>query len=842
MRGRPASALAALAAWLGIALVGAAGVLFWPRASGARSGLLDACLIDVSSSALRDRPAYPAFARAAVARAAGLAKERGAQLLVATFGLGVQRLAGPSGDPDLAAKALAGAWPSSDGAVQSDLSPALAFVHGALAEEQARLGRLTVISDGAITDADAAAQWRFLNGPPGQDASSEVELVLAPQRAHANARVVSLDVPRLVEPRQSLLASAAVELDDAPLPTAPLQLTFELLDAAGAVHAAAVRSLPAQSSSGVERVQVQLAPVPAGRFEVRARVRLEADPVPEDDQARAQGVCGQAPLVAVLCTASAQADARLFAQALGDCLQQPVATWVDEGAAGSEPPLADAYVAFDLSRSALDREWLQGAVEAGAGLVVCLGPAALESAAAARLAPLWPALPEREPRQVCLLADSSGSMAGPAFQALRLAAQDLAAFVPSTDLVELILFTSKLGPRHTLSGLDRAATARTLLQLAAPGGPTDIVACLMEWASAREELAPSCELLLLSDGRDQQATAAQIERCQAELERSRARLCVFAFGPSPDLDFLARLVPKERPPIAAPDAESLARAVQSHLQTERWFFPVQVAWGEPSQLVPGSAAQLFALALEKHGAGSGPPLPGRALRAKPTLQAGELARFEDGSPALAYARYGTGNVLAVPHLWRVHDTPALEYLAALVRALGSSAREREQRDLVLEWDEQDLVLRHVPSTWPMCVELRWNQDFRVGLPPVQGRSLTLCIPPLAPGEDVLRVRRARAAEYLGDLWDLGHGPNLARMHAPASGSELARLFLPMPRAAGEWSAPRAAFSNALAQAEQGPARGESEVATSRPSALARPVLILGLVLFALGILAGRQAS
>jgi hypothetical protein len=752
-RGRLASASGARpAAWLSAALLACAAWLYWPRHASSGPARWHVALVDVSDSCTRARPTWEAWVEQTLALGRERARADGAEFSALAFAVEVRPLA-----PDGAAASsgsFSGWWREQRGRLDtrgSDLASALELVRARLERREARLSALEVLSDGrffggdwlsalsAVEQAGGAAQPRLIQHRP-------------PPRERANARLAHLSVPSAVSAAARARGTLELELEDETLAAETLWVEIERIDASGSAR----QRLP-WSRRGPRSLSFELGQPAPGPFEVRARVELEGDPFPEDDRAVALGFAGDGPRLAVLCSSARAADAQVLARALAAPLASPVGVRPFAAAPAADDPI-EAWIALDPSPRDLGQPWLASAVAGGAGLLVLCGEAALENGPAPTLAALWPAPNAREPRDVILLADGSGSMRGEAFEALRAAAARLAALVPQTDGLELRLFTTGLVGSPLRRAGDGSAFARALASLEPSGGSTDVLASLEQLARERASISPprASLVVLLSDGRDQRAGQSAVSACLERLRESGVALELLAFGAQADVAFLSLLIGRARVPRAL-DGSGLERLLVRALTEERWFVPTRLELLAPPDQGAELGAASWARLLAELGAA---PLPPQALGARAAADAQVLGWFQDRRAALAVARRGAGNCLALAgDVW---DRPTgAAWLAGLAFGLSQAAAARSQRELRLELEEDELVLRGVPMDWPACVLLAG----------ADGSQAELCLPTRAFGESVAALRRG--------AWPPGWAamPLACSILDPSDGRTLARVAL-----------------------------------------------------------------
>ncbi|HVS10042.1 MAG TPA: hypothetical protein VMS76_09220, partial [Planctomycetota bacterium] len=454
----------ALAAALAFAL--AAWLLLPIHASGeARRPLLRAVLLDASPSATRRRPAWESWARAALDSEARAAEQAGEAWLEVAFASDVRSSLERGRSLELAAERLAG---ERDPA--SELDRALELVERAAG---GRRLRVRLYGDGSFTGPDPAPRLRRL---AAQGARFErVELAPAELGDVAVARV---RLPERVEPGAPL--AAQVDLLAAAGGAAEaleVALELELEDRSGLRTWRVPARLPPERGDRPWPVRVELGAAQPGATRLTARV-LSADPIPENDSATAWVRAGGELVVAFVSSNGSSDGARESSLAwLGGADAAARRGMSLLAFAPGEIALAlervDVLVTVDVAPSSLPAQALRSFLERGGGWLACAGFRALEgwsslgADSAAELLPLVPSGDERL-RDVILLADGSGSMAGAAFDEVRAGALQLAGAARPRDEVSLRIFTDRLEGKIVLRSRepaagDRAEAARALL-------------------------------------------------------------------------------------------------------------------------------------------------------------------------------------------------------------------------------------------------------------------------------------------------------------------------------------------------------------------------------------------
>jgi hypothetical protein len=322
-------------------------------------------------------------------------------------------------------------------------------------------------------------------------------------------------------------------------------------------------------------------------------------------------------------------------------------------------------------------------VAAGGGWLHCAGLAALRAADRAGQGPararellaLWPAAPPRPPRDVLLLIDGSGSMAGEKFEALQAAALELAGSVPPSDRLLLAFFSSELGELRLLrdSSADAPAPVRlaALLGEQAPGGSTDVLASLAQLAERRAAQSRELLALLLSDGRDPTAGEARdLAPLKAQLARARIRLEAFAFGADAQREFLTRLLPAGQVLIEVEDPTQWSALLARALDQERVRENTQAVAAAATEFPVGSPAEELSRALAQ----AAPRALQRIWLAQATPDAAVLWRTREGDPLLALRQFGLGMIAGFASTPAPDWAPELDAPSALGPLLRALAR------------------------------------------------------------------------------------------------------------------------------------------------------------------------
>jgi hypothetical protein len=715
-------------------------------------------LLDESDSVRRTRPEWERWARAAVSDELRVARETGAEPLVVRYAAEVV-LAG--GD---AAAAERGADLRGD---RSDLHGALSLLETWAARRGGATGRARILSDGGYTGADPRPLLQRLGV-----AGLGFELVAPPTPARPDLAVTRVSLPAAVEPGAPVAAEVHLRL--APWTSAPAERTCRLLvdvtDATGERVLVLERNVPVSDRPWWTRVE--LGPAASGRSVVSVWAQIDGDPVPENDRSTAAFHAGDDLVLALVASDEARRDADRWLGSPGRLAGIQVLRLAPDDLAQALPEV-DALVSVDLGEADLAGTGLASFVRRGGGWLACGGPR-LFRAPEGDLLPLRPAPEDGPTREVVLLLDGSGSMAGAPFEAVRAAALDALQLARSNDRFVLRLFTDALADEHVLGaggeGTERAA--RVLLEARLPRGPTDVHAVLEELAAEREARAGPALVLLLSDGRDQptdESASARGAAVRARLAAADARLVVIAMGERADLAFLRSLVAPGEAVLEPTAPAALVELFRDEVAGDRVHrrAPIEVRSAEPASL-PWAEAAEWLTALDA-GAAAGYPALESMHRAVPRSdEVAVLWRGADRDPLLAVARVGAGRVAAWASApvagWGSAWSGRPELVAPLLRALGRTAasRPRGRRARLA-----DGVLRvEGVVDWPALVDARLRPAEGAGA----GLALTLAVPADGGGEDPRGVREGTLSggvpwtggavlEAAGEEWVLAAPPS-----------------------------------------------------------------------------------
>ena len=598
-----------------------------------------AVVFDRSASVERTRPDFAAWMRATLEIEAAHAREQDRELVALVFaGDRLWWLAPGDGGREV------GPPPSVGATLSSDLSGALELLRTAALTAHARGGIVRCFTDWRATTPAVQGSAKAL-----AQAGLRLEAGELGPASLDDLALVELRAPEQLESGAPLACELRVEAVLSSFPgKRRVSVQFELSSAGSRRSMRFDRLLDPSQTSVTWRFDLGAAP--AGGMQIAARVELVGDPVPENDSGSLWVDVGGALPIAVVASDQSSSAARAFTT---DGERWPGLVFLPTTPA--ELPAALAHVraalTLDIEPGALPIELLQAFVEAGGGWLSCAGLAALRGAdalpgsdnAARELLPLWPENPARAERDVLLLVDGSGSMAGDKFDAVKNAALRLAGVAPAQDRVWLGFFGSKLEPLFLLREANAKPAAPSdlvaLFLARAPGGATDIKGSLAQLSRERAGLPREMLALLLSDGRDPTAASRlELAPLRAQLAQSRIALRAFAFGADAEREFLAGLLPEGQSLTAVDEPALLADLVARSVDDERVRRHTRSVPRLAEDFPAGSSAAELASALGLNA----PKSLERVWLARAHPQAELLWRTAEGDPLLAVRTLGLG--------------------------------------------------------------------------------------------------------------------------------------------------------------------------------------------------------
>ncbi|MEO6708006.1 MAG: vWA domain-containing protein [Planctomycetota bacterium] len=527
---------------------------------------------DGSASVVRTRPGFETWMRECAEAERGRAQSSGADFAALVFAGDCAWWSSPG-----SARRELGPAPRSGDGLQTDLAAALELARAASAAAGSSGGVVRLFSDLRSTGPAIEASLRAL-----REGGLRVECAELAAPELDDLELISLSAPRRLERSAPLACKMRVRGEWALQRTDSarrVRVEFRLSGAAPEATLAFERELSA--SEAIWRFELGAAP--AGGVRIAARVFLDRDPIPENDAASVWVEVGGALEIAVVTAQSDPDSERAQTAFVTDAERWPGLAFLPTSPAELPAALAhvQAVLTLNVASHELPVDLLREFLDAGGGWLDCSGSAALhgesplaEDRTARVLLPLRPRPPERKPRDVLLLIDGSGSMAGAAFEAVRAAAITLAEAVPSRDRVLLAFFTRELEPASLVRDANRAGSGSLdltlLLRERRPSGGTDVIAALDGLARSRSGADPETLALLLSDGRDPEAGRnLDLAALRARLAQARVELAVFAFGPDAELGFLASLLPAGRELTRVEDPRQLGVLFARSVAAER---------------------------------------------------------------------------------------------------------------------------------------------------------------------------------------------------------------------------------------------------------------------------------
>jgi Mg-chelatase subunit ChlD len=728
--------LLALCAWLALPRAD-------PRAQPTRPAAR-VVVVDGSASVVRPRLDWARWVARRLRAECAAAAAAGEELAVVRFGADVERAFGPGAPAEFEALLLGrGARPFEAGPpgardLGSDLDGALALAAELLGERGRAPGRLVLLGDDEFTGTDPGPRLAALR----RDGHA-LEWVELPPAGQGDLAVARLLAPRALEEGAPLAVGVELRWRPGTRAEDTCSLSFELR--AGGVERAqrVVQALPggrAPDARGDVRwlARVELGTPPAGDYEVVVRAALDGDRSPENDRARARVRVGEVLSCVALAPAGApralaeRFDAARFAGVQID--------WVTPAELPRALTGADVLLTVDVGPEELPLAHVAPFVRGGGGWLALGGWGFLrgfgDPQGAAALLPLVPREEAREPRDVVLLVDGSGSMAEP-FEFVRRAVFELVPAAPASDRVELRFFTGILGgvefATEGASPAERRAALAPLLEARVPAGGTDIPHVLRALAEERLQKGRRALVLLVTDGRTSAASGELAYEQRQRLIDARADLRVLMVGKSPDRRALERLLGPGEELVDARRLDQLPRLLQEEVNAER------VVRGTGLGAVLAGAEGLAVGTPERALVESWQAAPGSALgplaahvRAEAAPGAHVLWRTSAGDPLLALHAVGAGRVAACGTYpsadWGPFLVADAGLLAPLLRVLGRGAAGdggAPRADCV----DGRLVLDGVPLDWPAELELALAGAARRG-----------ALGQLQPGPDLGRVR------------------------------------------------------------------------------------------------------
>lgn len=753
-----------------LALVAAIG--YWAGASSGDSGgvfnapAVTVLAVDRSASVVHPRDRHERWTLARIEQEARGALERGDDLALLTYDRGVQRRIGPVSAEEFfaALRAEAGTWlislPFDDGAALdpaygTDLTGAVLVAREIVREGEGRRppGTLVVIGDGASTTpgADQALMDRRFE---------DVRLVAPGPPTRSDVRIHRVRAPESVEP--GVAVRVDVELGLRPGTDVPEGIVLDWTLTSTSVDTIARGRNVAASRTGSVRVDLPdgdanplaftrtfVTPVlEEGTVELEVRGRFaradRVDAFPENASGSATWVVGDPIRVLVVLASDANLpDAvAIFRGRSFEGIEFTGAAVSDLEAllAADDPAPFDAVVTLDLPLASLPDEALAEFVqERGGGWVHAAGWPRLRDESGSALGPLLALEPDSEPidpRDIIVLMDGSGSMAGERWQRARAALERLLPAIPVRDRIFVRFFNHALGSvAMSFAGVsgafgrDRRAeelevARRDLRAMQIPGGQTNIGYSLeglvQERKSAREDhLASGADaaewreglVILITDGNSALPGGPQgAKKIRTSLAELGDSLVAVQVGDDPDgLRYLGYLVGDRSDVRSAGELKGVLAILQAAIQSSGLLDDAQVVRGPviPSTSGPGvdpardalaevaREAQAIALAEASSGplvlgslvpcrarVGAAPFLMSEAILAQDATEETEAVEGRPSHAVGAYAARGRGMVCGLAFVlfdaegrtWAPRLGRRIEFLGPLLRAMGRRAR------------------------------------------------------------------------------------------------------------------------------------------------------------------------
>jgi hypothetical protein len=846
-----------LAGAIGTILVAAGAWLLFPRERpGAKPTLppLRVCLVDVSASVTLRRPWFGWIEKTLEEQAAAAAGS-GEDLCTILFGKEIRRAYGPGPSHDFDVRSAIDPRRMNRSRIdETRLASALETVR-ALAREPARAGcRLVYVGDDTFTGPDPRPIWREL-----ADLGVNLERVQLPPAEGPQVLPGPLTLPREVEPGAPISLDA--EVFASPAPEVVLHLAWE--SASSRNEKTLTLEVPrglAPDADGYVRWRIH---VDLGRAEPGlTSVRLESS----EGFVRCRGraivgvVAAGHPLVA-----GARPEA-LFSIPSSSGIQLE-SIWPEELA--SRLDSLDALVTCDVPPDRLPADVLSTFLVHGGGWLCLAGDRFLPGLVAGRapeFLPLQPPDENPDPRDVVVIVDRSGSMAGEPYENVGRALLSLVDAAPERDAVEVRFLGESLSdPVSLKAAFDRRPRDQLLRDAAdrfhaagGPGGRTAIARSMERFAADRERSGREALVFLLTDGRDT-VDADATARCAKILPRllaARTRVVVIAAGDAPERELLSSLVaPEERLwslGVFGVSSSRLAEIFRREVTADRTREGPELRVLTAQKLLDPTALPSLGSDVLRAQAGDASadwPSIQRYARAKPAPGAEVLWSSEKGEPLLAIQRVGAGASAACAFApiaaWGPDWSKRADLWAPLLRALARGKREPLP---AVHVEEDELTVEDLPTDAPADLEARiFAADAWPGAPP----AVVLMLSAPTQGVDPRRVRTARwphgGVDLRGDA-DLRQGiglddPILPRLEIRSRGSSDASwpaivLPFPAPRAP-EFVLPRSRMDWSRAAPLPSVPAGPARSPRAHPSA---PwVLFSGLLLLAIAGLVGAFA-
>lgn len=772
-RGRPGSYLLVL----GAAVLGLAALAAWTGSradpQGEDRAAVTAILVDTSASVTRSRPGWRRWAVRQAADVLGRARDRDESVLVVGFDERVtlrfpcgsaeaalgELQAGPLSwfEATTAAGPAAGTPAAGTLAAEaldlgSELGGALEAAFAAAdAEFRGSLVRVVILGDGVSTGAEPT---RWLADPRVLG----VELREPGPASMLDAAVLDVQVPERVAPRSRFAAEVTLALDGPPDAVVGRSLELHWEFRATSAHA---QTAPTREK-GVHQVELRASPRGAAAGEIHARIEVPTDapghgalrvfacidgerardPFPENDAAGVTVTIGD-PLRVLVVGAREELEEGMepFRGTAFDGIDFEVMGAPELAPALAASPAPDVVITLDRPVAGLPAEALATFVGGGGGWIHTGGFGVLgEEGPLGRLMALEPDAEPRDPRDVVLFVDGSGSMKGPLWTRVRRAVGTLVPTMAPGDALQLRFFTAVIGPTLMdfqapgtdgpsgpgawASGEARAEALAELLAVQVPGGGTDIVGCLQSLAKIRAKRSRDGReglVVLLSDG----LTDSVLGLCEATrsmlTEGGDDLVVIHVSDDSQGLSNLERFLLPGEEVVSAGDLQRLGDLLQEHVQGVTLVEGAELV----GSLTPRGSPPWVAEVARSVGdsLGGDAITVSRALRARTAEGAIGLLDLDAGGlregtfAAIAPRGKGTVAGLAVPFVaaadgrWAPELRRRSGFLGPLIRSMALRRREnsgdREPPGPTAKVRGRELVVSGLapglPAAFPMTI-------------------------------------------------------------------------------------------------------------------------------------------
>jgi hypothetical protein len=764
-------------------------------------------LVDASASATRPSPNYSRSVRERLETEAEAAEAELEQLAIVIVSKDVRIAFGP-GDPANFRDQLRGLnskpfdpLATNDSGEGSRIAAGLLLVKLVLAESSAQQASLLIIGDGTYTQDNPRIALKQLI-TRGLNWRGFVRLM--PERT--DVALSALELPEQLEPGAPLVGTLRL---DCRVGRSNERVWDRVEIIATDREGVRTTSIDVwESNDGGDTAQVarstsskrsfSIGPARFGRTTIVARLvdsnRPQAfDPIPENDAARGSVIVGD-PLVVGWLSAS-QLRPRLE-QYFQTQIPGAVSIQLDPVDVAATLPELDALFVFDQRLSELPAGLSTAFIRAGGGLFVAGGwrflgewSGAAKASEIAQSLPMRPKTSEPGTREVLVLVDGSGSMAGAPFASVRTAVRELVRAAPERDAIELAFFTGALHKRQLLrqtgnDRVDRERLATELLDARVPGGTTQILDSLEQLLVERKKSANEGLVLLLTDGREQSEVFNAVQRAEqlrTTLPSTQTRLVVFAVGEDVNLEFLSSLVGNQDDLFAGDDLNDLGalfgREVNRERVREAGAISLEHAGGQLAQEVFPASVRVADV--------------GRLIRADLSPEAIPVLISELGEPVLAAQRFGLGRTVFMAGLpfadWAPDWEARLTDLTPILRWCARRPNNVEFPSVSLA--DREIIVRGLDTGLPLVIHgrIQSSQDAdNSSTGAAKNESpLLFCLPTTGAG---LADPSVRVAQFDGARHSTDRGTLMLEL-TTATGAPIHRLVLPQRRAA-EFEEPR----------------------------------------------------